>query len=1294
MARVNRRGLKLLAGAVAAMAVVASLLAGNFFSPNLQPFGYIAPPAGSSRTLVSGNETLYAPWFDKSTFSGDLLAIGVAADGTPDFLNPLWQARLTLANQHWNTGRAIVTTDGAGTAIPFGWDSLTPAQRTALDPDTAADAMLVARTDSPVLNFIRGDRSNETDNGGTYRNRSSVLGDIIHSPPQYAARPSGPYAFDNYFGFSSANAARAPRVYVGANDGMLHAFDAVSGAEVFAFIPSPVIPSLDRLKSRPYLHQHYVDGPITLRDAYFDSAWHTILVGGLGAGGQGFYALDVTTAEDAASTTEAVAASKVLWEFTEGNDPNLGFTYGRPAIVRLQATGQWVAIVSNGYVNSAADAVQGDARGRLYALDIETGAKVGEIAVSHVSDSAGNPNGLSSPTAVDTDGDFKADRVYAGDIKGNLWAFDISGAPGGWNDSDATLLLEAQDGNGVPQPITTAPEVALHPADTLYPGTDLMVFVGTGRLLDQSDFDPLLVGTDSIYGVWDKPSGSSPVARAELVEQTLTEKTHANGERVRVASNNPIDWSASRGWVVDLPASGERLLTDPVLRTQRLQFTSSNPIVPSGENWLIQLTDATGGAPGQVIMDINRNKQLDPGDDVDGNGDGDTGDPEDHVVAQFQQFGLASQPLIASLGGGKQSALINHLNAISPVEFPPDPPDEGDLGLIGGHFDLDVASEIYESGGGSTDNHTHEWDDKTGLSTIDYMNIVKCGNPEACLEDPTLYRNDPSFNDIDEQITDPNRRFILVVANSSLSPGGVIEINGASLGVVPYESAVEQHVAGSRSLPVYQIGPNPPDGVQQLTSLKMSFSALAIVQGGLIGTATGCVRGNHPGFNGEYRNGALTVQAIDATTGTIDPVHHNATAGLLWESTVFWHWKGGCYGTEKWQASYDDCFVDGNVCNCIDRNDHPLLCELLEGGDPPPPPPDDGGSGDDGSGSGCTVSYTHPNPRSWLLEFDEPLCESSIIPPNEFKLEFEKNVEDDQVTTLIVVYDGGQSQSITFKPTDLFSGRTGSPLQFDLTAIEFKGKEVKRIRLRNVGSADLNIENMLVSWSGGNAAQKLKKIKQEKPNGIDFTGGLPASSTAVVPVAVTVPTSYAGACSYTLGVDYTDSAGASQRSSHTFDDGLTGISGYPLEIDLDESSLEDGGKDVVGIRIRSLLDEVVTITGVSMSWTGAPAGQALKKLKDTSDNFDMLSGGDTSASGLDIKVGGTTKVGDNCPEDGTPGDPSDPGDGSDGGGSDGTGTGADGTVTPLDTLTGFNITNTTGAGSDDRRRLLWREVVR
>ncbi|HVS25030.1 MAG TPA: PilC/PilY family type IV pilus protein, partial [Gammaproteobacteria bacterium] len=753
-------------------------------------------------------------------------------------------------------------------------------------------------------------------------------------------KPSAGYTFDNYLSYAAANASRAGVVAVGANDGMLHVLDAATGNEAFAYIPSVVVQNLDNLAAIIYTHTYFVDGPLTAGDAYYGGAWHTVLVGGLGAGGQGYFAVDLTSPT---VSSEANAATKVMWEFRPGSAgaTNLGYGYSRPSIVKMN-NGQWAAVVSNGYMSSTGAA-------SLLILNIQTGAVIREIVVP---DNTGN--GLSSPTLIDTNGDFTVDVAYAGDLNGNVWKFDLSSStPSSWAIPAGMAgkpLFQTPVSGTVRQPITTAPEVGRQSQG------GYMVYVATGRLFTTSD--AVDKSQQAAYGLWDNnwPTAQYPLDPALLVTQQLYSVTHAaTGTSTRTASNYAVDWSSQRGWKMPLEVAGatdldrgERVLEDLLLRDNRLQLISVNPTIPTGDNWFIQLNALTGGAPTKTIVDVDEDFILTVADNVDGDGDGVVADTaRDRVVGEFQRFGLASRPVVANVGTATDTALINHLVAVSPavVSFPDDP------GVLGGHFDLDTSHLIYafnngnptcdEDGlpvgcvgdvsGATTDGHVHQWDDKHDLTTIDYFTLPD-GNGQPLYEIKSATNGVPS-----------TRLFILTIANSALSPGGVLEINGASLTVTAYQALVNRFLShtllAGEKFPVYKLTPPTPAeataGVQQLKSLKMSFDAFAILSGGLIPTVTGCVRGNTPGANGEYRDGALLLQALDASnlvggyvlnavthryvaaSNTVDAAQGYATDGLLWESTVFWHWHGPCYGSSTWAAVYKDCITDGSG-TCFD----------------------------------------------------------------------------------------------------------------------------------------------------------------------------------------------------------------------------------------------------------------------------------------------------------------------------------------------------------------------------------------
>jgi type IV pilus assembly protein PilY1 len=479
------------------------------FSPGSQPTGWITRSALSSNNLSSNNEVIYRPNYVRSGWYGKLEANSIDKDGSIGGNSP-WtnkDAGVLLDSQNYDSGRKIVTLKSDGTKIPFRWGNLSNSQQSAL-------------VSEKVLKYVRGDRSNEAPNGDDFRTRNRVLGDIIHSTLVH-----WDHGNDN------------KRLYVGANDGMLHAFDAATGAELFAYIPSLLIPKLPQLRVTPYAHTYYVDGPISVADVRLGTATHTLLTGGLGAGGKGLYALDVTTTTaTAAISSEAVAASKIKWEISSDTTgfANLGYTYAMPRLRRLNS-GAAAVIVGNGYMNS------GSGSAALYVINADTGAKIAEIDTGD--GNAASPNGLSSPTTVDTDGNGTADYAYAGDLNGNMWKFNLTSAtPSSFS---VSKLFTASPTAA----ITTAPVVQRHP------NGGYMVAFGTGRTLAPSDITDKSV--HYVYGIWD----GAPSVNTALLGQTLTEVVH-NGAYLRTASTNTATWTASaanghRGWQLALPA-GER----------------------------------------------------------------------------------------------------------------------------------------------------------------------------------------------------------------------------------------------------------------------------------------------------------------------------------------------------------------------------------------------------------------------------------------------------------------------------------------------------------------------------------------------------------------------------------------------------------------------------------------------------------------------------------------------------------------------------------------------------------------
>jgi type IV pilus assembly protein PilY1 len=391
--------------------------------------------------------------------------------------------------------------------------------------------------------------------------------------------PPFKYTDTGYAAFLTAQATRDSTVYVGANDGMLHAFDATDGGEKWAYIPSTLIPQLYKLADAAYgaNHQFYADGPIIVGDAYNGSAWKTVLVGGLGRGGRGYYAIDVTNP----------ATPVALWEFGTAQDSNIGYSYGNAILTKRSSDGKWVVLVSSGYNNTT----PGDGKARLYVLDAFTGAKLAELA-ANVSSSDPNANGIGKMAAWVDDAliNNSTQYVYAGDLSGNLWRFDISS-------TSAAQRLGYTSATAGNQPITMRPQLGQvkDSAGVTYKA----VFFGTGRYLGFSDLQPTSPSqavAQAIYAVKDTGAdvGLLSSAGAKLVAQTLN-----TGSTPRtVATPAAVNWSTGNGWYMNLPV-GERMTIDPALQLGTFVIPSNIPdstyCAVGGTSWLYQFNYLTGG---------------------------------------------------------------------------------------------------------------------------------------------------------------------------------------------------------------------------------------------------------------------------------------------------------------------------------------------------------------------------------------------------------------------------------------------------------------------------------------------------------------------------------------------------------------------------------------------------------------------------------------------------------------------------------------------------------------------------
>lgn len=556
----------------------------------------------------------YQARFNATDWSGQLLAFAISPLTGKNLQPEVWDAGVKMKTVDPDARKILTfnTADNTSAGIPFRWDRLPTSYQTALN---ASDTQ-----GSKRLNWLRGDATNEGD-GGLFRERTtSVLGDIINSGPAYVGPPSAGRGEASYADFAVAKLNRKPMIYVGANDGMLHAFSADpskngdGGKELFAYVPSPLYSKLANLTDKNYVHSYYVDGSPIVGDAFVNSAWKTVLVGGLAGGGKGVYALDVTDPE---SITEATAATTAMWEFTAANDVDLGYVYGRPNIVRL-GNGKWAAIFGNG-VNSTA------ARGSVFVLflDRDPGSKKWTVGTDYlkltVDDAtATKSNGIVQVSAVDVNGDGTQDYLYAGDLLGNVWRFTVGTDNAANYQGTRKLVFKATDASGNAQPITGGFSAMRHPL-----GGILLAF-GTGRYLDVSD--PSNMAVQSVYGIWDRLiAGQDTVARSALVPQTLTAITTGTTNSFVGGSQNAVKYQpySVMGWYFDLKTTGstgvgERVVYDPSIEGGALRVTTlipSQEVCANGGSSRTYNVDAlTGGSFSYPVFDTNGDGKIDGSD--------------------------------------------------------------------------------------------------------------------------------------------------------------------------------------------------------------------------------------------------------------------------------------------------------------------------------------------------------------------------------------------------------------------------------------------------------------------------------------------------------------------------------------------------------------------------------------------------------------------------------------------------------------------------------------------------------
>ena len=525
--------------------------------------------------------------------------------------------------------RTILSWDGSQ-GIPFEWTNLAGAQQASLNGSDSQGAIR--------LDYLRGGRSNEGTSATSMRTRSSVLGDIVNSSPVWVGPPGNAFtdtwsdqlytaatipentaSAQAYSAFTSAQATRTHVVYVGANDGLLHGFRAGAndnagnyvstnndGTEVLAYMPNETLLQINPYTDQTYNHQFFVDATPGPGDLFYGNQWHTWLAGGLGGGGKAMYVLDIT---DPSSFSESNASSLVVKELSATSlvcsnvancNNDMGYVYGTP-IIRRMHNGNWAVIWGNGYNSQS-----GTAAIFIASVDSSTGAwTVYELNTGYgaSNDPTGQnrPDGIGYVSSADLDGDHVVDYLYAGDLFGNVWRFDVtSNTVSNWNVSKfgggvAQPLYSSVNASGTSQAITTSIQAVSIPQPSGPPR--VLLEYGTGKMLEPGDQTPN-PDTQTIYGVWDwdmanwnslssvqyaSLTGTQTVTRSTLQQQTVTGAYDASGNTYngtgtgyRTLSSNPVCWkggtscspasaNSKYGWYLDLPVTGEEVVFNPTI---------------------------------------------------------------------------------------------------------------------------------------------------------------------------------------------------------------------------------------------------------------------------------------------------------------------------------------------------------------------------------------------------------------------------------------------------------------------------------------------------------------------------------------------------------------------------------------------------------------------------------------------------------------------------------------------------------------------------------------------------------
>ncbi|WP_309677920.1 PilC/PilY family type IV pilus protein, partial [Pseudomonas sp.] len=544
----------------------------------------------ASGTILASGSSYFQTSYDPKDWRGTIKSYGFTSGGAVNTASVLWTTDTAIVPgataptyQSWNTlTNAVVT---------LAYANFSPAQQISLNQN-----LPIGITGIDLVEWSKG-----TNKVGL-KVRSVLLGDIINSPLALASSTdktasdlSSDSTYSTYLATKSASMNAS--LVVNANDGFVNVISAANGARRYAYMPSSVLPSLRLIADINYIngvsHKFLVDGQVAVFDAQLNSAWKTLALGGTGAGGRTFYALQLFDAS-------AGNVTKALWEISAPATANtanvfndLGYAYARPEVARL-ADGRWAAFISNGYGSNSGVAA-------LYVVDIRDGSLIKKIVI----DSAETTNGLSS-VKLRVNSQNVVQAAYGGDLKGRLWKFDLSAtAPESWDLAFSRKPLFTTAG-GVTQPITAQPLLA----DNSLGGKE--VFFGTGKFNETAD--KTNKDLQAFYAVWDAEGGSGQITTSSLQAQSVTGVFSGSSGQFITTSQNDVTYPAKKGWYLPLVynnvLTGERVINQASLVAGRIVFTTASvdttdPCASFGTGKLVELDAFSGKMLNYAVLDSN-----------------------------------------------------------------------------------------------------------------------------------------------------------------------------------------------------------------------------------------------------------------------------------------------------------------------------------------------------------------------------------------------------------------------------------------------------------------------------------------------------------------------------------------------------------------------------------------------------------------------------------------------------------------------------------------------------------------